>query len=50
VGFNSGLVIGTLEEHTDMGVGMVVAPDGERAISTSRDKILKIWDLSEAST
>jgi hypothetical protein len=36
----------TLAGHTDLVTGVVVTPDGGRAISSSWDKTLKVWDLA----
>jgi WD40 repeat protein len=35
----------TLEGHTDSITSVAVTPDGQRAISASNDKTLKVWDL-----
>jgi len=35
----------TLEGHSDWVNHVAVSPDGRRAVSTSRDKTLKVWDL-----
>jgi WD40 repeat protein len=35
----------TLEGHEDSVIGVAIAPDGKRAISTSFDQTLKVWDL-----
>jgi WD40 repeat protein len=36
----------TLAGHKDLVTGVVVTPDGGRAISSSWDKTLKVWDLA----
>jgi WD40 repeat protein len=35
----------TLEGHSDSVCGVVVTPDGKRAVSASQDNTLKVWDL-----
>ena len=35
----------TLEGHADFVCGVAVTTDGKRAVSASRDKTLKVWDL-----
>ena len=40
-----GALLRTLEGHTDVVNGVAVTPDGKRAVSASRDKTLKVWDL-----
>jgi hypothetical protein len=38
-------VLRTLEGHSDSVNGVAVTPDGQRALSTSDDLTLKLWDL-----
>jgi WD40 repeat protein len=35
----------TLAGHSDPVLGVAVSGDGQRAVSASRDKTLKVWDL-----
>jgi WD40 repeat protein len=35
-----------LKGHTEIVIGVAVTPDGTRAVSTSHDKTLRIWDLA----
>jgi hypothetical protein len=37
--------LATLEGHADMVRACAVTPDGQRVVSASRDKMLKVWDL-----
>ena len=41
----SGRALRTLEGHADLVYGVAVTPDGQRAVSASWDKTLKVWDL-----
>ena len=41
----SGVALSTLRGHCDSVRGVVLTPDGKRAVSASLDKALKIWDL-----
>jgi WD40 repeat protein len=41
----AGALLRTLTGHTDWIRGVAVTPDGRRAVSASRDKTLKVWDL-----
>jgi len=45
-----GPLLRTLEGHTDKVTWVAVAPDGQRAVSTSEDDTLKVWDLQSGST
>lgn len=40
----------TLGGHTDWVFGVAVTSDGRRAVSASRDNILKVWDLETGAT
>ncbi|NEP45495.1 MAG: hypothetical protein F6K35_42280, partial [Okeania sp. SIO2H7] len=42
----SGHLIRTLTGHTDWVTAVALTPDGTKAVSGSRDKTLKIWDLA----
>ena len=41
----TGRALRTLESHTYWVSGVAVTPDGQRAVSASEDKTLKVWDL-----
>ena len=41
-----GALLRTLEGHSDVVKAVAVTPDGLQAISGSRDKTLKVWDLA----
>ena len=43
---DSGRELRTLAGHTDSVYGVAVTPDGQRAVSASEDKTLKVWDLA----
>jgi WD40 repeat protein/acylphosphatase len=43
----SGRLLATLEGHTDVITGLVITPDGHRAITTSRDRTVRIWSTFE---
>ncbi|WP_437607344.1 CHAT domain-containing protein [Sorangium sp. So ce834] len=38
-------LVRTLEGHTDIASAVAVTPDGRLAVSASRDRTLKVWDL-----
>jgi WD40 repeat protein len=42
---SSGQTIRTLEGHTDWIFAVAVTPDGRRAVSVSKDRTLRLWDL-----
>jgi len=41
-----GQLLRTLSGHSDTVLAVAVTPDGKQAISASRDKTLKVWDLA----
>jgi WD40 repeat protein len=41
----TGRALRTLEGHSGYVNGLAVTPDGQRAVSASYDKTLKVWDL-----
>jgi WD40 repeat protein len=41
----TGCALATLEDHTAGVRGCAVTPDGQRVVSASEDKTLKVWDL-----
>ncbi len=41
----SGRELRTLTGHSDRVNGVAMSADGRRAVSASRDKTLKVWDL-----
>ena len=42
----SGKALQTLKGHTDWVYSVAFSPDGQRIVSGSRDKTLKIWDAN----
>jgi hypothetical protein len=38
--------VGTLSGHSGVVMAVAVTPDGQRAVSASRDETLKLWDLA----
>ena len=45
-----GSLIRTLEGHTGSVSAVAVTPDGRRAVSASRDRTLRLWDLESGQT
>ncbi len=45
-----GPLIRTLEGHTSVVTAAAVTPDGFRAVSASRDRTLRVWDLGSGQT
>lgn len=45
-----GALLRTLEGHTGDVTSVAITPDGRRAVSGSRDKTLRIWDLQSGKT
>ncbi len=41
-----GLLLRSLTGHSDWVYGVAITPDGKQAVSASRDKTLKLWDLA----
>ena len=42
----TGVLLRTLEGHTEMVYGVAALPDPRRAISCSEDRTVKLWDLA----
>jgi WD40 repeat protein len=47
-GLKNGQVVGALVGHAHAVLGVAVAPDGQRAVSASNDRTLRLWDLKRA--
>jgi WD40 repeat protein len=43
----TGQEINTFKGHKDWVTTLAISPDGEKAISASRDKTLKLWNLDQ---